>query len=222
MTNLRAILKNRYARATLALLALVVFISGGMMSFGEEGGDASYTPPPSFTMTFTLAGGQAVMVGDREVDSQQTRRMDYTSPTQWTETVTASPDIVTRWGTFSHVGSYISANGFTITEYDATSGETRTYTQEHEGIRVPGPYMIPIDIASAEDSARGIAANGALSTTARVCFNGACEANHTGRSYTINGETWVYADDARGIPLKIGDNFVVTELTIHSARQAIQ
>ncbi len=215
------ILKNRYVLTAAALLLLVVFISGGMMSIGGEGGDASYTPPPSFTMTFTLADGQAVSVGGQAVASNQTRRMDYTAPDRWTETVTTSPDIVTSWGTFNAAGSYISVNGTTVTEYNAVTGLTSTYTQEHSGIRVPGAYMIPIDIESAEDSSHGIVANGAASTTARVCFNGACQDNHTGRSYTIDGETWVYADDARGIPLKIGDDFQAIEVTVNSAKQTI-
>ena len=79
-----------------------------------------------------------------------------------------------------------------------------------------------ISIEGAENGSGGFTLNGAASTTVRVCFNGSCQDNHTGRSYTKNSMTHIYADDARGIPLKIGNNFVVTELTIHSARQAIQ
>ena len=45
--------------------------------------------------------------------------------------------------------------------------------------------------------------------------------NLTGRSYTKNSMTHIYADDARGIPLKIGDSFQVIEVTVHSANQAI-
>ena len=112
MSKLRTIWKNKYARVTLVLLALLVFISGGMMAIGGSGSNPNVPlERPSFTMSFTLADGQAVTVGDVDVASQQTRRLDYTAPDRWVETVTASPDIVTSWGTFSDVGSYKRLDG---------------------------------------------------------------------------------------------------------------
>ena len=222
MSKLRTIWKNKYARGTLVLLALVVFISGGMMSIGGGSGSNPNWPleRPSFTMTFTKADGQSALVGDHKVASQQTRRLDYTAPDRWVETVTASPDIVTSWGTFSGVGSYERVDGNTYTSYDAVDGYLITETIE-SGRRIPGIYMVPMPLHGINDSDSPIQSYSRVATTARVCYNSSCTDNAEGISFTYNGIDHVYADDARGIPLKFGNNFQVTEVTVHSAHQAI-
>ena len=207
------------------LVALLVGISGGMMAIGGSGGDSSVNPNlpfrhPSLTMTFTMADGQSVIVGNRHVDSEQTRRLEYTSPNNWVETVLTSPDIVTQWGTFSAVGSYQRVNGNTYTEYDAADGALYTETITR-GERMPGIYMMPMPIHGINHDDSFIESYSRVRTSARVCFNDSCTDNAEGISFTQHGVEHVYVDDARGIPLKFGDNFEVTKVTIHSARQAI-
>jgi hypothetical protein len=221
MSKLRTIWKNKYARVTLVLLALLVFISGGMMAIGGGSSDPNVAlERPSFTMSFTLADGQAVTVGDVDVASQQTRRLDYTAPDRWVETVTASPDIVTSWGTFSDVGSYQRVDGNTYTSYDAVDGYLITETIE-SGRRIPGSYTAPMPLHGINDSDSPIQSYSRSATSARVCYNSSCTDNAQGILFTYSGIDYVYADDARGIPLKIGDSFQVTEVTVHSAHQAI-
>ena len=55
-------------------------------------------------------------------------------------------------------------------------------------------------------------------TTATVCYQSACEDNVNGLAYDLNGVEWVVVDDERwGIALRVGDKFVVKELTLHVA-----
>ena len=225
MAKLLTALKNKYSIPTLFLLTLVVGLSAGMMAIGGTGYSSSDNPNlpmrhPSFTMTFTLDNGQSVMVGNRHVDSEQTRRLEYTSPNNWVETVLTSPDIVTRWGTFSAVGSYQKVDGNTYTEYDAVDGalHTETITRGH---RVAGIYVMPMPIHGINNDDSFIQSYSRVRTSARVCFNDSCTDNAEGISFAHNGVPYIYVDDARGIPLKFGDDFQVNEVTIHSEHQAI-
>lgn len=223
MTKLLTTLKKKYS---IALIVLLVGLSLGMMAIGGSGYSDSVNPnlplrQPSFTMIFKVADGQQVMVGDRHVDSHQTRRLEYTSRTKWVETVTASPDIVTQWGTFSDVGSYQKMDGNTFTTYDAVVGDVITETITR-GTRAPGIYMMPMPMHGINHDDSFIESYSRVRTSARVCFNDSCTDNAEGISFSTNVRSYIYVDDARGIPLKFGDNFEVTEVTIHSARQAIR
>ena len=224
MSKLRTIFKNKYAIRSLVVLALVVGISGSMMAIG--GGDDDGVDPriplevPSFSMTFNKPEGQSVSVGNRQVASEQIRRLDYNAPDRWVETVIASPDIVTQWGTFSKVGSYQRVDGDTYTTYDATTGDIRMETIER-GRRIPGIYMSPMPIHGINKSDSPLPSYNRVTTSARVCFNDSCTDNAQGISFTDDNREYIYADDARGIPLKFGTGIEVTELTVHSEHQAI-
>ncbi len=183
---------------------------------------------PSFTMRYALSDGQSVTVGNRAVASRQERRLVYTSYDNWVETVLVSAPAVTRVGTFSAVGSYRSVNGDLYTEYNALDGSTTTSSvsegldPKSDPVRMPPAAWLtvfPIELVRAGTVT--MTQNGAAQTSARVCFEAQCTDNYTGLSFTDGTVTSVYADDARGIPLKIGDSVEVLELTVHSARMAL-
>ena len=59
-------------------------------------------------------------------------------------------------------------------------------------------------------------------TSAKVCFNDECTENAAGLLYRkANGSEFVFVDDARGIPLRVNDAFVVKEIHIKDAKQQI-
>ena len=56
-----------------------------------------------------------------------------------------------------------------------------------------------------------------VSTTSRVCYQSDCESSASGLAYNRGGGIqWIVLDDTRwwGIPLKVGDKFIVSELTL--------
>ena len=171
---------------------------------------------PAFTMLYE-ADGPIYSVGDSNpVTTREVRRLDYTSPTQWTDTVIEATAVETPVGTETTVGNTIVLKGTSYTEADAL-GET-TYTETVEGNTtiltsgVPPPFPI-------EDSR---ITTSPTTTTAKVCFLDDCTENAPGLLYRMSsGAETVYVDDARGIPLRVGEVFVVREIRINSARQQI-
>ncbi len=221
--------------AVAAVLFLWAFWWMGLRQ-AEEG--SSGFDLPSFTMTFVFTQGQAVSVGDELVDPRQMLRLEYTDKDHWVETVIEAANIDTRVGTFSNVGSYQRVDGDKYTTFGAVTGATDTETigadmpdlppgvpADVERRKLPGIYLIPFDVKAAENGEYeeyGIIAHGPTRTNARVCFKDWCEDNHKGLSYTMeSGVLWIYANDARGIPLKVGDSFEVCEVTVHSDRHPI-
>lgn len=170
---------------------------------------------PSFTMLYE-ADGPIYSVGNSDpVTTREVRRLVYTSPTQWTDTVIEATAVETPVGTESTVGNTSNLKDTSYTESDA-SGET-TYTETVEAdttILVSGvPPPFPIEDSRITTSP---------TTTAKVCFIDQCAENAPGLLYRkASGAEVVYVDDARGIPLKMGEAFVVKEIRINSARQQI-
>ena len=59
-------------------------------------------------------------------------------------------------------------------------------------------------------------------TSAKVCFNDECTENAAGLLYKqTNRSELVFVDDARGIPLRVNDAFIVREIRIQDAKQQI-
>lgn len=57
-------------------------------------------------------------------------------------------------------------------------------------------------------------------TNAKVCFLEDCTENAPGLLYReSNGTEFVFVEDARGIPLRVGDSFIVKEIHIKDTRQ---
>ena len=96
---------------------------------------------PRMTLTYET-DGPAIGVGNRSVDFREVRRLDYTSKTQWTDTVIEAPTVdLGRYGTGSTVGSYKSINGNTTVSYDAMTDSRDEGTHE-EGILVPNQALV--------------------------------------------------------------------------------
>ena len=171
---------------------------------------------PAFSMLYTTPGytysrGQGEPVAVTEI-----HRLDYESATQWVNTVVESPDITTAVGTHNRVGQYTALSGNTYTEYDGAGVETHTETVADDTTFIVGTMPAPFPIvASGVETA-------ITTTTARVCFLEECTNNAGGILYTMdNGSEFVFVDDARGIPLRVNESFVVKEITIQDSKQPI-
>ncbi len=190
---------------------------GGSQRF-ELSGQLEPEDWPPFTMVYELEQGQIARVGDKKVDSRQTRRLEYESFSKWKETVIESAPIETRVGTFSAVGSYIQLDGRNMVEYNAQTEFTHREEIEDgaryypKGISLPNLHLqfeeidgiTPIDVKI-----------GSL-----VCFRDDCEKDEVGRLYRLeSGREWVFANDSRGFPLKIGSRFLVRELWVDDSRR---
>ena len=147
-------------------------------------------------------------------------RLTYTSRDSWIEEVIESEPFNTHVGVFSSTGSYRKLHdGEFIDLRFGKSRETTTETVEAEVTMIPKGGLTPFPIKIMED-AYGIELS-AVSTTSRVCFHDDCEENAEGLLLVDNGREFVYADDARGIPLKMGD-FVIQEVLVQDERQEVQ
>lgn len=199
-------------------LALVGFAG---MSVVRTNSDVPVAPPiptwPALTMVYETDGA-AISGGSVDgMPARETHRLDFRSATDWTDTVTAGSSVETSAGSFSRVGSYLKLKGNTLTEYDSLSGLTDTRTIADGVTMGAGAFMMPFPV-----EAPGVTLT-RTTTMATVCFQGVCTDNAEGRLYTRSGGgKSVFVDDARGIPLKLGDSFVVHKVEINSARQAIR
>ena len=171
-------------------------------------------------MIYEVEQGQTVMVGNRQIDSWQMRRMEFESPTRWKVTILQSAPIETRVGTFSQVGSYQMLDGRSFTEFDAATNSLREETVERGVRRIPTAFPAPLYMIGLE--IEGLKPTRVVTTTT-VCFREQCQENATGLLYTRdNGREWVFADDSRGILLRVGTAFVVLELRVHDERLGVQ
>lgn len=168
---------------------------------------------PPFTMVYELEDGQAVMVGDRRVNSRQLRRFEYHSATDWVDTVLESADIETRVGTFNAAGSYRRLDGQRMIEYDSVTKSTREDAVDEGARHIARSFFLPYRNREFEELS-GITPV-KVKTSALVCFRDECEDNAAGLLYLReNGQENVFADDSRGFPLRIGTMFVVKELRV--------
>jgi hypothetical protein len=157
-------------------------------------------------MVYKVYNGPAVDVGDTGIPPGQIHRLEYTSKDKWVDTVLESTPIVNSYGTFSSVGSYRRVDGRKYTEYDATFGDFDEDRIEENTRRIPGSFLAPFLMELLREKQR-IVADGTVVTTALVCFHDICQQDATGLLYNRNGQGRVYADDSRGIPLRLGDGF---------------
>ncbi len=205
----------KFGIPVLILAAISAFVAVAVLP--DVGADTEYpTIPtwPQFTMVYET-DGHAVSVGPGPAEVlRETRRVEYGSATQWTDTVLQAPTIETRVGAFNRTGSYKRLDGRTYTEYDALTDATQK--EEVEEGRVVGPFMQPFPI---EESGYEFTP---ATTEATVCFMGECQENAEGLLYrTESGTELVFVNDARGIPLRIGDGFIVREIRVNDAQQPV-
>ena len=199
----------------LVLAAISAFMV--VVALPGVGADVEYpTIPtwPQFVMEYET-DGHAVSVGQNTAKVlREVRRLDYVSRTEWNETVLEAPTVQARVGAFDRIGSYNRLDGSVFTEYNALTDTTQQ--KEVEEGRVAGPFMLPFPI---EESGYEFT----LTTTeATVCFMGECQENAEGLLYRRpSGTELVFVNDARGIPLRINDGFIVREIRINDGKQPV-
>ena len=202
-------------RATLFSISAVLAIVAGVTAFVLLTGDratADLRDWPSLTMTYTVKAP----VNDTTIN--QTRKLTYTSRNEWIEEVIAADDIQTIVGTVNDTGSYQKVENGSYITYDASSRHTDTETISEGVVMLPrgGFVAVPLD---AHKEHLG-AAMTPVATTTTVCFDDKCTANAPG--WVFDSATGVvFADDERGIPIKVG-NFAVTELRVQGAKEPVE
>ena len=198
-----------------AVVAASVVVAMSVWADGPAGPVIPEWPP--FTMVYETDGVTYSLWSSPSVTTREVRRLEYQSQTQWTDTVIKAPTITSKVGSTSRVGYSTRVDGDSYTEYNA-SGEM-TYAEELgenetmlAGSSLPPPFPI-------EDSRFEIEST---VTSAKVCFNDECTENAAGQlRRKANGGEFVYVDDARGIPLRVGDAFIVREIHIKDTKQQI-
>ena len=200
------------------LIATVVTTSVVVaMSVWADGPAGPVIPEwPPFTMVYETNGVVYSIGSSPSVTTREVRRLEYQSRTQWTDTVIEAPTITTRVGSDSRVGFSSRLNGNSYTETNASGETTYAETLGENEIRLAGSLPLPFSL---EES--GVETEPTV-TSAKVCFNDECTENAAGLLHRkANGAEVVYVDDARGIPLRVGDVLFVKEIRIEDARQQI-
>ena len=197
-----------------AVLAIIVVVGGATIGIVAWANQARAEPNdwPPLVMKYNVEAA----VSGRSIG--EVRQLTYNSRTSWIEEVIEADDIVVSVGTFNNAGSYQKLDGRVYAEYDAITGRTSTETIPKGVVMIPRGGMIPIPIAVLE-SILGKPAE-KVATTTKVCFDDDCTELASGWKITDGKSTLVFADDARGIPVQIG-NFVVTEVLVRGARQPV-
>ena len=208
---------KRVASGMVSVIILAAAVGAFLLtSAGPQDEQAAW---PALTMTYD-EHGQFALIGDNPPETMTlTYRLTYTSADTWIEEVIAAPDVVTSVGTFSDVGSYRKIEDGQYTDFDSTSGDTTTYALEEDVTRVPRGRLYPVSLTILQD--RVDASPAKVPTTTRVCFDDDCESAAEGwRFVDDRGREVVYADDARGIPLKLGD-FVISEVLVSGSKEPV-
>jgi hypothetical protein len=206
--------KPAFLLVSIAALAALIAVSLVYTNRSEAQEKLRHVMPP-MTLTYEV-DGRPIRVGNRSVGGfREVRRLEYTSKTQWTETVIEAPTIdLGRYGTGSTVGSYSSLNGDVRIEYDALT-DTMNQDVRDGGILVPNPAfayaMIPPDMM---DARPGFTRSQVVTET-DVCEKGECAESVIGIRYLGSRvELVMYKTDEWFIPLRFGD-FEVQKIEIH-------
>ena len=160
---------------------------------------ASTTDWPPLTMTYQT---DFVVNGSTY---NETRMLTYNSRNSWVEKVIAADPFEVRQGVFSTVDSYRKLENGQFTHYDAASGSRDVEEAERDSLTIPRQCLFANPIEGQEDFlGRELTP---VTTRTRVCFEDVCTDNAPGWEFRYKDGVVVYADDARGIPVKVGDNF---------------
>ena len=210
------ILRNNSSRLQLGLVVTVLL---GLLVAGEffslQWVTATQTEHwPPFTMEYEVNG----QTSPGERPPRHVHRLEYRSKTDWTDTIIKAPSIENRYGVFSHIGTFQQVKDDVFTDYDSVTGLTSTDRIEDGTTRVPRMGLIPHPVQLLQDQGFRFVRK---PTVAKVCFLDECEERAAGVSFLDEGQERIILDDVRGIPLRVGDNFVVRELRVHDSRQAI-
>ena len=202
-----------------AVVAIVALIAAfAIFLSNREGGEASPTELPSMMLVYEVYG-PAVSVGDNSVDPyKETRRLEYRSKTDWTETVIESPTIdLGRYGSGSNVGAYVKVQGTILTEYEPLGGSTLESVIDEGATQIPNAAFTFVH--TSPDKPLGDVQGVAVTTDARVCFNNECEENARGVKYTAGGVDLVVLEgDNWIIPLEFENGFVLKSANIQASK----
>ena len=217
-------MKNTMRRTTATMgifvasvLALGALVTVAALAFTGDTGPNLPEPLPPMTLTYEV-NGPGVSVGDRVIaDYKETRRLEYRSQTEWTETVIESPQLdLGRYGTGTNEGSYQKLNGSVLTEYDAMIGTTDT-SSVGAGVFLPldalGYAYTPVGSSPLKDTVT----TEAVTMDVRVCAaNGVCADNVPGTKYTAGSgrELVVYEGADFVLPVRSG-HFVLKSVLIN-------
>ena len=197
-----------------AVVATSVVVAMSVWADGPAGPVIPEWPP--FTMVYEANGIVYSIGSSPAVTTREVRRLEYQSRTQWTDTVVEAPTITTTVGSHSRVGFSTRVDGDSYTEYNASGESTYTDTVGENTTRIASGLPLPFPIEDSRFETEPAV------TSAKVCFNDECTENSAGLLHRRgNGAEFVYVDDARGIPLRVGDAFVVKEIHIKDAKQQI-
>ena len=167
---------------------------------------------PPLTMRYQWDG----KIGDREGVIEW--ELTFHSRKHWREDVVSAPVLHTPAGSFSMQGSHLTVQDGRVIQYDPNSDNTHTMVLEGGVEQFPGMNMI---VPTSMDKLRRIYGREpvAVQTDTRLCFRNACQENAVGWSY--DGLQWeAYADDLRGIPIKL-HGIRITEVLVNSAQQPL-
>ena len=176
---------------------------------------ASTTDWPPLTMTYQTD----FMVNGSTYN--ETRMLTYNARNSWVEKVIAADSFTVRQGTFSPVGSYRKLENDKFSTYHAVSDSTVVEEAERNSLMIPRDWLLANPIEGQEDFLNNELTP--VRTTTRVCFESVCIENAPGWEFRYGDVVVVYADDARGIPVKVGDNFFeVTEVRAQGERNFVR
>ena len=192
----------------------MTIVGGVAFALRSEKTTASGYDWPPLTMTYPVKWSSG---GTPMTDIY---RLTYTSRDSWIEEVISAEPIETHVGTFSEVGSYRKLENGQYTTYDAVTESTEVETVEEDGtVMIPRGGLYPHPIHFLEELFDKELP--AVSTNTRVCFNDVCADNAPGWEFRHGNTLKVFADDARGIPVQMG-NFVVTEVRVQGEKQPVR
>ncbi|MDP6453913.1 MAG: hypothetical protein QF898_11430 [SAR202 cluster bacterium] len=192
----------------LSIGSVTIFISMKSDATAEIG----YWPPLTTVYETDGPSWNGTIIGE-------VHRLEYVSVTEWTDTVIESDPIESiADGTIYTVGSYSLLSGSKYEEYDSTSGETSVEEIAEDSIFVPNLFLMPFHVSEFKKTRGGDLFQ--AETVSKVCYQGDCEQNSGGISHYRGEVEWTYADESRwGIPLKVGDAFLVREVQIDRPKE---
>ncbi len=204
---------------SVAVVAVVALIAAfAIFLSNRECGEASPTELPNMTLVYEVYG-PAVTIGDNSVAPyKETRRLEYQSKTNWTETVIESPTInLGRYGSDSNVGSYRTLKDRVLTEYNPLDESTLESAIDNGVTYIPNAAFTFVHTSPVKPL--GNVSGVSVTTEARVCFNSECEENASGVKYSANGVNLVVLEgDNWIIPLEFENGFVLRSADIQASK----